>query len=166
MEMDMQGAKKNFRIEQISKKLGLKKSTLRDWEEQFNLGTNRQKGSNRHYTSDDFAVFSTIKDLSAQKVTKEEIAEKVSLLVKAQPRPTVANTQQKTAPTTTPHTKTPTTATAVNAPPTITPPQKLLTTSDTPTPKACNHKNVVLTIKAELQALHTKLSKPYQTTKE
>lgn len=156
--MPMQGAKKNFRIEQISKKLGLKKSTLRDWEAEFNLSTSHKKGSNRHYTSDDLAVFSKIKDLSAQKdITKEEIATTVQSWVKAQSKTTSTQTpptsQQKT--------------------PVIKFPIIIIPTAPKPSKAAikikaepCNHDNLLHTIKQKLQTLHAKLDKPCQPTQE
>jgi len=55
--------KKQFRIGELSSKLGIEKFVVRFWEKEFNLKTTRSTGHQRFYTQQDLEAFIQIKDL-------------------------------------------------------------------------------------------------------
>jgi DNA-binding transcriptional MerR regulator len=59
----MKMQKRTFRIGELAKKLNLEKYVIRFWEKEFKVKTKRTEGSQRSYTEDDLALFSSIRDL-------------------------------------------------------------------------------------------------------
>ena len=56
-------AKKQFRIGQLSKELGVDNFVIRFWEKEFSLTTTRSKGGQRFYDEDNLYTFKQIKEL-------------------------------------------------------------------------------------------------------
>jgi len=53
--------KNKLKIGDVARELGIKKSIIRQWEQEFNLKTSQQ--DKQHYSSEDMTVLRTIKDL-------------------------------------------------------------------------------------------------------
>ena len=53
--------KNKLKIGDIARELGIKKSIIRQWEQEFNLKTS--ENDKQHYSSEDITVLNTIKDL-------------------------------------------------------------------------------------------------------
>ena len=53
--------KNKLKIGDVARELGIKKSIIRQWEQEFNLKTS--KHDKQHYSSEDLIVLKTIKDL-------------------------------------------------------------------------------------------------------
>ena len=59
----MRMQKKQFRIGQLSKELGVDNFVIRFWEKEFSLTTTRSKGGQRFYDEDNLYTFKQIKEL-------------------------------------------------------------------------------------------------------
>ena len=59
----MSMSKKKFRIGDLAQELKVKKYVIRFWEKEFDLESDRSEGGQRFYTTEDFSLFSAIKDL-------------------------------------------------------------------------------------------------------
>ena len=59
----MSMSKKKFRIGDLAQELKVKKYVIRFWEKEFDFESDRSEGGQRFYTTEDFALFSAIKDL-------------------------------------------------------------------------------------------------------
>lgn len=59
----MKMKKKKFRIGELAQKLGVERFVIRFWEKEFDLASARSTGGQRFYDTDDFAIFSQIKQL-------------------------------------------------------------------------------------------------------
>lgn len=63
----MKMKKKKFRIGELAEKLGVERFVIRFWEKEFDLASARSTGGQRFYDTDDFAIFSQIKQLLYEK---------------------------------------------------------------------------------------------------
>lgn len=59
----MKMTKKQFRIGELADRLEVKRFVIRFWEKEFELSASRSSGKQRFYTEEDYAMFSTIKQL-------------------------------------------------------------------------------------------------------
>lgn len=59
----MKMTKKQFRIGELAKRLEVERFVIRFWEKEFELSASRSSGKQRFYSEDDYATFSTIKQL-------------------------------------------------------------------------------------------------------
>lgn len=59
----MKMAKKQFRIGELAKRLAVERFVIRFWEKEFELSASRSSGKQRFYSEEDYATFSTIKQL-------------------------------------------------------------------------------------------------------
>lgn len=59
----MKMAKKQFRIGELADRLQVKRFVIRFWEKEFELSASRSTGKQRFYSEEDYATFSTIKQL-------------------------------------------------------------------------------------------------------
>lgn len=55
--------KNKLKIGDVARELGIKKSLIRQWEQEFGLKTGEQAEHQRYYSSDDMTILSTIRDL-------------------------------------------------------------------------------------------------------
>ncbi len=65
--------KKSFKLDDLSRELGVKKFIIKNWEKQFDC---RKFGSDGKYSQEDYKVFATIKDLVFNKKLSHAMAKK------------------------------------------------------------------------------------------
>ncbi len=59
----MRMQKKQFRIGELAKKIGVERFVIRFWEKEFNVSGSRSQGGQRFYEEKDLAYFQKIKEL-------------------------------------------------------------------------------------------------------
>ncbi len=62
----MRMQKRQFRIGQLAKQLGVERFVVRFWEKEFGIKTTRSEGGQRFYSEDDLDTFTEIKKLLYQ----------------------------------------------------------------------------------------------------
>ncbi len=62
----MRMQKRQFRIGQLAKQLGVERFVVRFWEKEFGIKTTRSEGGQRFYSEDDLNTFTEIKKLLYQ----------------------------------------------------------------------------------------------------
>lgn len=62
-EESMRMQKKQFRIGELAKQLGVERFVIRFWEKEFDLKASRSTGKQRFYTEDNLIQFEKIKEL-------------------------------------------------------------------------------------------------------
>lgn len=89
----MKMTKKQFRIGELADRLKVKRFVIRFWEKEFELSASRSTGKQRFYNEDDYATFSTIKQLLYnEKFTISGAKKQLAAEKKCLPSPTVRNT--------------------------------------------------------------------------
>ena len=69
-EESMRMQKKQFRIGELAKQIGVERFVIRFWEKEFNLKASRSTGKQRFYTEDNLKQFEKIKELLYNKALR------------------------------------------------------------------------------------------------